>query len=51
MVMVEGLNITHSVINTHYNTFFSKLFDKADRISHDPSLAINIYKKLHHTQL
>lgn len=44
MVMVRGLNITHSVVNTHYNTlfFFSlrKLIDIADRISHDSSPAI-----------
>lgn len=48
MVMVKGLNITHSVVNTHYNTvvcfFLRKLFDIADRISHDSSPAINIYK-------
>lgn len=42
---VKGLNITHSVVNTHYNTFFlRKLIDIADNISHDSSPAIDVIK-------
>lgn len=44
--MVKGLNITHGVVNTHYNTafffFLRKLIDIADRISP----AINIYENM-----